>query len=732
MKNPFNLLPALFRCFPVIIGGLIFSAPLFADDYLISTPNTSLLLEGNKEKRLHFQYYGTKVESAGEIYDSGLALWQQAYPAFGIECTNEVAIQATHADGNMSLDLLLEKVETTKEADAEIWKFVLYDPVYPFNVTICFKAFSKVDIIETWTEIIHREKKPVTLFRFSSAYIPFRPGINTLSHLHGTWTAEAFLSEEELLPGIKIIKNKDGVRNGQNDNPCLMLSQGKHSDENHGAVFGAVLAWSGNYELKLDTDQGKRTGLFAGMNPDASQYLLMPHELFRTPEVAFTFSMEGKGGISRNFHRWARDYKLYHGNKQKDILLNSWEGVYLDVNQQVMEQMMTDFSGLGGELFVMDDGWFGNKYARKTDSSGLGDWEVDREKLPNGIDTLITYARSKGLKFGIWIEPEMINSKSELYEKHPDWIICQSNRSPRMTRGGTQMVLDLSNPKVQDFVFGVVDNLMTKYPGIAYIKWDANMSLHNYGSSYLPENKQSHLYIEYHRGLESVLKRIRAKYPDVVMQACGGGGGKVNYGLLSYFDEFWTSDNTDALQRISIQWGYSHFYPANAMAAHVSAAKNHTTGRVTPLKFRFDVAMSGRLGMELQPKDMTPEELQFSKTAIEACKQIRPVVQSGDLYRLISPYDKDGVASLMYVSQDKKDAVFFAYKIEHFRNQLIPKFRMSGLDPDKKYRLQEINGLNDDFRQQNKIITGRLLMEQGIDLSLDKEYASVVIRLTEE
>ena len=716
----------------LVIGGLLFSISLFADNYLISTPQTTLFIEGQKGKRLHVQYYGTRIDSPDEVYDSGTAMWQDAYPAFGIECTNETAIQVTHADGNMSLDLLFDRMDKTTDQGSETWKFVLYDAAYPFNVTLCYKTFSGLDIIEAWTEITHKEKKPVTLYHYASAYIPFRPGKNWLSHLHGTWTAESGLSEEELLPGMKIIKNKDGARNGQNDNPSLMLSFGKEPDENTGAVLGATLAWSGNYELKFDTDIERRSRLIAGINPDASQYILMPGEVFRTPELAFTYSMEGKGGVSRNFHKWAKEHKLSHGNQQRDILLNSWEGVYLDVNQEVMDQMMTDFSALGGELFVMDDGWFGNKYARKTDSSGLGDWEVDREKLPGGIEALIASAKRNNIKFGIWIEPEMVNSKSELYEKHPDWIICQDNRQPRMTRGGTQMVLDLSNPKVQDFVFGVVDNLLSGYPEIAYIKWDANMAVYNYGSYYLPKDKQSHLYVEYHRGYNKVLERIRAKYPDVVMQACGGGGGRVNYGILPYYDEFWTSDNTDALQRIYIQWGYSHFYPAIAMAAHVSAAKNHTTGRQTPLKFRFDVAMSGRLGMELQPKDMSSEELEFSKKAIAEYKKIRPVVQFGDLYRLISPFDKQGVSSLMYVDTDKKEAVFFAYKTEHFRGQLIPRFKMAGLHPDKKYRLQEVNAENNNFRQQDKVISGKFLMEQGVDLSLDPEYASVVIRLTEE
>ncbi len=701
-----------------------------AENYLISTPNTTLFLEAEKGKSLHFQYYGTRISSPQEVYHSETALWKNAYPPFGIECTKEVAIQVTHADGNMSLDLLFDQMTKTEDADSETWKFVLYDPVYPFNVTLCYKAFKKVDIIEAWTEISHNEKKPVTLYQFASAYIPLRQGKTWLSNLHGTWTTEAMLSEEELLPGVKIIKNKDGVRNGQDDNPCFMLSFGKEPAENTGATLGATLAWSGNYEIKFDTDFSHRSHLFAGINEDASQYILMPKEIFRTPELAFTYSTEGKGGVSRNFHRWARNYKLAHGNQQRDILLNSWEGVYLNVNQEVMNQMMKDFSDLGGELFVMDDGWFGNKYARKTDSSGLGDWEVDHEKLPGGIESLIASAKSHNLKFGIWIEPEMVNSKSELYEKHPKWIICQDNRTPHMTRGGTQLVLDLSNPEVQDFVFGVVDNLLTQYPDIAYIKWDANMALFNYGSYYLPKDKQSHLYIEYHRGLNQVLQRIRAKYPDVVMQACGGGGGKINYGFLPYYDEFWTSDNTDALQRIYIQWGFSHFYPSIAMAAHVSAEKNHATGRVTPLKYRFDVAMSGRLGMELQPKDMSPEDLAFSKKAIAAYKEIRPIVQSGDQYRLISPYEQQGVASLMYVTDDKKEAVFFVYKTEHLRYQMTPRFKMAGLDAGKTYKLQEVNAGNNNLKQEGKTVSGKYLMEEGIDLDLGSEYASQVIRLT--
>ncbi len=705
---------------------------LKAEDFLLSTPNTSLLLEANKEKPLHLQYYGSRIESPSEVYNSGTALWQLAYPAFGIETPQEAAVRVTHNDGNVSLVLLFDKLEKTKDTGSETWKFVLKDPVYPFQVNVCYKVYSKVDVIETWTEISHQEKKQVMLYYFPSASIPFRPGKLYLSQLHGAWANETQLSEEELLPGVKVIKSIDGVRNGQTDNPGLMLSVGQEPSENTGAVFGATLVWSGNYEMKIDTDHFRRSRLFAGINPNASQYTLMPNEIFQTPPLAITYSIEGKGGASRNFHRWARNYKLSHGNQLRDILLNSWEGVYLNITQDIMNQMMADIASLGGELFVMDDGWFGDKHARKTTVSGLGDWVVDKTKLPQGIEALVDTARKNNIKFGIWIEPEMVNRNSELYEKHPKWVIGQENRAQRYGRGGNQLVLDLSNPEVQDFIFGIVDNLMTKYPGIAYIKWDSNMSMYNYGSYYLPKDKQAHLEIEYHRGFNKVLERIRNKYPDLILQACGGGGGRMSYGTMQYMDEFWTSDNTDAWQRIFIQWGCSHFYPAIAMGAHVSATRNHGTGRVTPLKFRFDVAMSGRMGMELQPKDMSTEEKEFSRKAISDYKKIRPVVQLGDQYRLISPYDRQqDFASLMYVSEDKKEAVFFAYKLQHCRNQMIPRFKMAGLDADKKYRLEEINPENKPFGLQGKAVTGKFLMEEGLDLSLNKEYASVVVQLTE-
>ena len=609
---------------------------------------------------------------------------------------------------------------------------LLKDKIYPVWVKQCYKAYKGTDIITTWVEIGNAGKKPVTLFQFASAYLPMSRGDNWLTHFHGSWGAEHTMDEEKLTNGQKVIANKDGLANTETDNPSFMLSLDGRPQEESGKVFGGVLAWSGNYKLKLDV-RNTALNIIVGMNEESSQYILEPKETFVTPEFAMTYSTNGKGGVSRAFHHWACQYKMNQGERLHDILLNSWEGVYFKVNQKGMDEMMEAFSAMGGELFVMDDGWFGNKYPRNGGNSSLGDWEVCKEKLPEGIEGLLASARKHHIKFGIWIEPEMSNTKSELFEKHPDWILKIDNRPLSTGRGKTQVVLDLTNPKVQDFVFGVVDNLMTNYPEISYMKWDDNCSLLDYGSSYLPKNKQSHLYIEYNRGLQKVLQRIRAKYPELVMQLCAGGGARVNYGLLPYFDEFWTSDDTDALQRIYMQWGVSGFFPAIAMASHVSADKNHQTGRRIPLKFRFDVAMSGRLGMEIQPKDMNDVDKAFAKRAIAAYKDIRPVVQFGDLYRLVSPYDNKGVSSLMYVTSEKNKAVFYAYKISHFINMVIPKVCMNGLDPSKNYRLVDLTPVDSSkpCDLNGKIISGKILMEEGIALKslLKSEYSSLALQL---
>lgn len=716
----------------LLLLGALSAGTLAAKDYLVSTRHTSLLIKADEGKQARFQYYGTKIaeNEIDGIYNAGLAYWAETYPCFGISSYGEKAFAVAHSDGNMSVDLVVEGVRQYSDEEADITEITLKDKVYPLVVKQYYKAYKGTDIISTWVEITNNAKKALTLYKFASASLPVKRADNWLTHFHGTWGAENMMEEEKLTNGQKVIANKEGIRNTQTDNPSFMLTLDGCPQEENGRVIGASLAWSGNYLMKIIADNS-RINVIAGINEEVSHYILEPKETFVTPELAMTYSSEGKGGVSRAFHRWARAYKLNQGNKERDILLNSWEGVYFNVNQEGMDQMMKDMSAMGGELFVMDDGWFGDKYPRNDDKTSLGDWTVCKEKLPEGIGGLLASAKKHNIKFGIWIEPEMVNTKSELFEKHPDWVLSQDNRPLTTGRGGSQVVLDLTNPEVQDFVFGVVDKLMTEYPEIAYIKWDANAALMNYGSHYLPSQKQSHIYIEYHRGMNKVLERIRAKYPNLVIQACASGGGRVNYGFLPYFNEFWTSDDTDALQRIYMQWGVSNFYPSIAMASHVSANRNHQTGRVLPLKYRFDVAMSARLGMEIQPKDMTDADKAFAGRAIAAYKKIRPVVQFGDLYRLVSPYDKKGIASLMYATPEKDKAVLFVYKTEHFLNQLMPDVVLSGLDENKTYRITDLTPENEQKPSalNGKVISGKILKEAGLSVAsaLRAEYSSLAL-----
>ncbi len=730
------------------IAALVAPVWASAQSQIVTTPNTELIVNATPGNPLQFVYYGTKLCSADEqtVISAGDAKIERfesqrlmnAYPAFGLEATSDVAVACKHMDGNLTLDLIVDGASKESSSTYTVTRISLKDRVYPFFVDVCYKAYNNVDIIETWTEIRHQEKKAIELTQFASAYMPIRRGEVWYTSFTGSWGNEANMVEEPLLPGTKVVSNRDGVRNSHTAHSEVMFSLDGKPQELTGRVIGAALCYGGNYKLRVETGDTEYHKFFIGMNEDYSHYTLAPNELFITPSVAFSYSNEGKSGVSRNFHSWGREYKIAHGKQLRKVLLNSWEGVYFDINQAGMDQMMNDIASMGGELFVMDDGWFGDKYPRKDDCSSLGDWVVDKNKLPNGIEGLLADAKKHGIKFGIWFEPEMANTVSELYEAHPDWVIKAPKRDLVLGRGGTQVVLDLSNPKVQDFIFKLIDDFLTKYPETDYIKWDANMSIMNYGSQYLPMDKQSHLYIEYHRGFTKVMERIRAKYPDITIQACASGGGRANYGILPYFDEFWVSDDTDALQRVYMQWGTSMFFPAVAMASHISASPNHNTHRVVSLKYRTDVAMSGRLGMEIQPKNMTDDEKDFCRKAIAQYKKIRPIVQQGDIYRLLSPYDKKGAASLMYVTPDKSNAVFYWWKTETFMNQHLPRVLMAGLEPDKQYKVTELNRIDKEpLPFEGMSFSGKYLMEVGLELpythnvdwQLQSSWASRVLLL---
>ena len=730
--------PNCFKITSLIILFFLVNHNLFAlnsDTYQLDTKSSSMVFSGEINGKFLIQYYGKKLDDASQLISSGTGLNVEAYTCFGIHCEEEKALRVKHSDGNLSADLYLKKVEFTKTDDnVELMKVSLYDDKYPFYVNLFYQSFYNEDVIEIWTEIQHMEKKPITLFKYASFSINVEPADPWLVHFHGNWGDEFNITEEPLSRGVKEIRNREGVRSSRHDSPSFILSLNGKPGENYGEVIGGTLAWTGPYKLAFNYAYKHNIEILAGINEDASEYILEKGEIFETPKFILTFSNSGKGQLSRNLHTWARNYQMIAGNTERKILLNSWEGVYFKVTEKDMLEMINDIADIGGELFVMDDGWFGDKYPRDNGKTSLGDWVVSEKKLPHGLDPLINTSKERGILFGIWLEPEMINEKSELYEAHPEWVIQQVNRETVKGRGGTQMVLDLSNPEVQDFVYHKIHDLLTEHPEIAYIKWDANHFISNEGSTYLPGNKQSHLYIEYHRGLQKTLERIRKDHPDVIMQACASGGGRLNYGFLPYFHEFWTSDVTDAVKRIDIQWGSSYFFPAMVLGSHVSTSPNHQTGRELPLKFRTDVAMTARFGLEMQPKDLREIDFENVKIAVETYKSIRPVVQFGDLYRLISPYDNAGLTSLLYANQYKDRAVFFAFTVKENLNKKFPPVRLEGLDPDKKYLIKEINRIDSKAKSipaDQKVFTGQFLMNAGIQVNLRGVYTSRVIELTE-
>ena len=704
----------------------------------LQTGELSMIMTVGKDSVLYFQHFGRKIEDASPFLQKktyrrvDYGTDPHAYYASGGTGYREPALRVTHSDGDLNTELAYMGHQQRKLAGGNVTEttITMQDKKQPLIVELVIKAYIRENVFTQRVIIKNKQRSSVVLHNFYSSYLPIRAKSYYLNSFHGAWAQEMFMEESQLNHGIKTIENKMGVRTTHTENPSFILALDMPLNENEGDAIGGSLAWSGNYKLNFQIDEFEILSITAGMNPYASEYSLAPDETFHTPEMIYTYSTSGAGGVSRNLHDWARRYNVYDAETVRPTLLNSWEGAYFTFNEKTITDMMDDAADMGLEMFVLDDGWFGNKYPRNSSKQGLGDWQVTREKLPRGINYLADYAVNKGLQFGIWIEPEMVNPKSELAENHPEWIVQAKGRPVPTTRG--QWLLDMTNPQVQEFVFGVFDDVMQQSENISYIKWDANRHVESVGSAFLPADRQSHFWIEYIRGLYNVYERIRAKYPQVLIQACSSGGGRVDYGALKYHQEVWTSDNTDARSRIFIQYGTNMIYPALVTGSHVSAVPNHQTGNITPLKFRFDMAMSGRFGMELQPKDLSGEEKIFARKAIENYKGIRDIVMKGDLYRIISPYEGKGLYAIMYVSKDKKRAVVFDYCFEYQgRTRNAQLISLHGLDPKKQYKLSELNVDKSNFWGNNKIFSGEYLIHEGINPRLQKMYDSAVFVLEE-
>ena len=691
----------------------------------IETERTSLIYQVADNGRLYQKYLGKKLHHDSDI--QYLPQGTEAYLTHGMEDYFEPAIHIRHNDYNSSL--LLKYVDhSSNNTGNGINETVitLKDDKYPVTVKLHYVAYDKENIIRTFTEISHEEKKPVILSKYASSMLHLNSSKYFLTEFSGDWAHEANVTERELAFGKKVIDTKLGARANMFVSPFFQLALDNPSQENAGEVLVGTIGWTGNFRFTFEVDNKNELRIISGINPYDSEYSLPAKEVFRTPDFYFTYSTQGKGEASRSFHDWARNHQVKKGNETRMTLLNNWESTYFDFDENKLIGLMDEATKLGVDMFLLDDGWFANKYPRSSDHQGLGDWEETAGKLPNGVGRLVEEAHKKGIKFGIWIEPEMVNPKSELYEKHKDWVIHLPNRDEYYFRN--QMVLDLSNPKVQDHVVGVVDNLMTKYPGIAFFKWDCNSPITNIYSVYL-KDKQSHLYIDYVRGLYKVLDRIKAKYPDLPMMLCAGGGGRSDYEALKYFTEFWPSDNTDPIERLFIQWGYSQVFPSKTLCAHVT-----TWNRGTSIKFRTDVAMMCKLGFDIKLEDMNQNEHLYCDQAVKNYNRLKPVILEGDMYRLVSPYGRNHTSS-MFVGKDKKTAAVFAFDIHpRYAEKTLP-VRLQGLDINKMYRVKEINmmpGSNSSLKGNDQVFSGEYLMNVGLDLFTTQQLNSRLIEITAE
>jgi len=697
----------------------------------IESANNALVLQTNKDNSVGIIYFGEKLKSAAE-YAEIPGSYQQAqdfseslnnaYTPSGSKNLMEPAITVTHADGNNSLDLryVSHKKETVAD-QVYLYTISLKDPVYPFEVNLYYKVYYASDVMEQWTSIRHSENGNVSLQKFASSNIYLKASEFWLTQYHGDWAKEMQPEVSRITHGIKTLDTKLGTRANLLQPSVFMVGLDGPAREDEGKVLYGALEWSGNFRIDLELDFQDNLRIIAGMNNYASVYSLKPSEVFETPKFLFLLSNSGQGDASRKMQRWARDYKILDGNGDRLTLLNNWEATYFDFNEEKLFKLLKDTKELGVDLFLLDDGWFANKYPRNNDRAGLGDWEVNKSKLPNGVISLVKEAKNNDVKFGIWVEPEMVNPKSELYEKHPEWVIRQPQREEHYFRN--QLVLDLSNPQVQDFVFNTIDNLFVQNPGLAYIKWDCNAVIYNAHSA--SEENQSHLYIDYVRGLYKVLDKVRTKYPKTPMMLCSGGGGRVDYAALQYFTEFWLSDNTDPLERIFMQWEYSYFYPAIASSNHV------TDWGKQPLKFRVDVAMMGKLGFDIVVHELPENDLKFCQEAIKNYSELKSVIFHGDQYRLLDPKE-NSVASLMYVNQDRSSGVIFNYLVNNrYAQGSANPIKLNGLDPEKKYSIKEINiypGRNSRL-DGSKTYSGDYLMKIGFNPEVSGWRTSVICTL---
>ncbi|MEK3769576.1 alpha-galactosidase [Paenibacillus sp. FSL R5-0887] len=652
------------------------------------------------------------------------------FPSYGNGDFREPALEVHLVDGTTVTDFRYKSYTINKgkpalkglpatyvesDEEAETLEIILQDDKTGLIAALSYTVFNDQDVITRSVRIENLGKDNLVLKRVLSANVDFHDSDYDMLQLSGTWTRERHIHKRPLVPGIQRIDSKRGSSSHQ-QNPFMALLA-KDATEDHGEVYGFSLVYSGSFLAQAEVDQYGISRVGIGIQPFNFQWLLEPGESFQAPEAVLVRSSEGLGGLSRTYHRLYRT-RLCRGefrDSKRPILINNWEATYFNFNADKIKEIAKAGKELGLELFVLDDGWFGK---RDNDDSSLGDWVEDRRKLPEGLGKLGEDITAMGMEFGLWFEPEMVSPESDLYREHPDWCLHVPGHKSSLAR--QQLVLDLSRKDVCDYIVESVSSVLSSAP-ITYVKWDMNRNMTEIGSALLPAERQRETAHRYILGLYDVLERIVSRFPHILFESCSGGGGRFDPGMLYYMPQTWTSDDTDAVERLKIQYGTSMVYPASSMGAHVSAVPNHQVHRITPLETRGHVAMSGNFGYELDLTKLTEAEREDIRKQVSEYKELRMLIQYGDFYRLLSPFEGNETA-WMFVSADKKEAFATYFQVLAGPNPPLRRLRLKGLDPAKSYKL-EFNG---------GVYRGDELMHFGLTLpQLEGDFRSLLFVLRE-
>ncbi len=695
--------------------------------WVLETGRTSYVLGINEQNSLQNVYWGKKLLRDDDLapahtapehasFDSRETMTNEEYPGWGGLRYNEPCVKVTLADGTR--DLVLAYV--SHEIRGETLEIHTKDIRYALAVDLLYRVYPRSGIVEKRSVIRNRTSQPVMVESAQSGvwYVPAGEGYR-LSYLTGRWAGETQLHREPVEPGKKVLESRRGNTSHQ-ANPWFALDYLGAADEEHGRVWFGAIGWSGNWKLVVEETPAQQVRVTGGFNDFDFGYLLKPGESLETPAFYGGFTDQGFGESSRIMHAFEREEILPDraAPHPRPVLYNSWEATTFDVNEAGQKQLADKAAKIGVELFVMDDGWFGQ---RNDDHAGLGDWTVNPQKFPNGLKGLIDYVNGLGMKFGLWVEPEMVNPNSDLYRAHPDWAMHFNDR-PR-SEARNQLILNMARDDVRDHIFTVLDKLVSENH-IEFLKWDMNRHFGEPGWPEVAAAEQKEIWVKYVDNVYNIIDRLRAKHPGLEIESCSGGGGRVDLGILKRVDEVWTSDNTEAFDRLRIQEGFTNAYAPKVMMAWVTDVPN-LNGRSTPLKYRFLVAMQGSLGIGSNLNHWTDADFALASRMVGIDKEIRATVQQGNLYRLFSPREGEFTAN-QYVSQDGKQAVLFAFLHSQQYLRPAPIVYLRGLDEHAVYRLKPID---DKLAGKLETASGSYLMNHGIDLRLTGDFDSTMLTL---